>query len=167
MRYYNYISLLDESTAPVTLPTVCLSTWRPRWGPMTFIPMASSRIDRVYHNLSKTILFWPFFWFKWRHPFIKNWVFTKLKQSIGLRNMPKLFFSVSRNCSMDILHKCLSGVNLKIRLIELHFKIQCMFWCKVLKKGRTRYHSQEIVSSQPFDFAQGIIYPKPTGKMKS
>ena len=61
MRYYNYISLLDESTAPVTLPTVCLSTWRPRWGPMTFIPMASSRIDRVYHNLSKTISFWPFF----------------------------------------------------------------------------------------------------------
>ena len=62
---------MGASTEPVTLPTFGLSTWRPPWGPMSFAPMAaSSRIDMGYHNLSKTISFWPFFWltFKWTHP---------------------------------------------------------------------------------------------------
>ena len=53
---------VGHSTEPVTWQTVCLSTWRPPWGPMSFAPMAaSSRIDRGYHNLSKTISFRPFF----------------------------------------------------------------------------------------------------------
>ena len=48
--------------------TSFLSTWRPPCGPMSFAPMAaSSRMDRGYHYLSKTILFRLFFWltFSW------------------------------------------------------------------------------------------------------
>ena len=66
---------MGESTAPGMWQTFCLSTWRPPLGPMSFAPMAvSSKIDRVYHNLSKSISFWPFFWltFKWTHPQLKD-----------------------------------------------------------------------------------------------
>ena len=76
--------LLGASMEPLTLPTFDLSTLRPPWGPMRFAPMAaSSRIDKVYHNLSKTILFWPFFWltFKWTHPILLKAAMSYLKFS--------------------------------------------------------------------------------------
>ena len=51
-----------QSTERVTSVTASLATWRPPCGPMSFAPMAaSSRIDRGYHSLSKSISFWPFF----------------------------------------------------------------------------------------------------------
>ena len=44
------------------LVTASLSAWRPPCGRMSFAPVAvTSRIDRGYHNLSKTISFWLFF----------------------------------------------------------------------------------------------------------
>ena len=65
-------SLTGQPTERVTSVTASLSTWRPLWGPMSLAPMAaSSRIDRGYHNLSKTISFWPFFrvTFSWNDPY--------------------------------------------------------------------------------------------------
>ena len=58
----HFCFLLGHAMEPFTLLTAYLSTWGPPWGPMSFAPLAMcSRIDRGYHNLLKTISFWPFF----------------------------------------------------------------------------------------------------------
>ena len=57
------------------LQTFCLSTWRPPWRPMSFAPMAArSKVERGYHNPSKTISFWPVFrmTFSWNDPLGKR-----------------------------------------------------------------------------------------------
>ena len=50
-----------HSIKPVTTITTYLPTWRPLWGPISFATARRHRIDREYHNLSKTITFWLFF----------------------------------------------------------------------------------------------------------
>ena len=65
-----------HSTEPVTTVTTFLPTWRPPCGPMIFAPMAaSSKMDRGYHNLSKTISFRLFFMltFSWNDPHVVYW----------------------------------------------------------------------------------------------
>ena len=70
------ITLLGESTEPVTWQTFCLSTWRPPWGPMSFAPMAaSSMIDRNVvsrHKLSPIGSFCELT-FPWNDPIYWCW----------------------------------------------------------------------------------------------
>ena len=64
---------LGHSMEPVTTVTTFLSTWRSPWRPMIFAPMvAISRMDKGYHNLSKTISFRLFFrlTIAWNDPFL-------------------------------------------------------------------------------------------------